>query len=378
MKRTYKALALLVIAIALASCNSGTTQEKKVEGNIFETHARFLTEPYGYVANKTTGTITIDGILDEADWQTAPFTENFADISGEGFPTPRFVTNAKILWDDEYLYVGAELEEPCIWADLVQRDTVVYYNHDFEVFIDPDGDAQNYFEIELNARETRFDLRLQKPYRAKTRAFVTFSWDAPGLLLKTHLNGTMNNPYDTDKGWTVEMAIPRKAIAAEFDNYLQAGNYLRIGFSRVEWQTEVDENGDIRRKKGDDGKYLPEDNWTWPSTGMIAMHMPERWGYVYLSDTQGETFQYPSTRPVERLLWAMFYEQENQMNTNGAYLSRLESFNLPAEEVAKLPAGSEIKVEATSQKFEITVTATDGSSISIDENGYLCRREAKK
>ncbi|MCF0160579.1 MAG: carbohydrate-binding family 9-like protein [Bacteroidaceae bacterium] len=182
------------------SSNTQTTKhEGHVEGNIFETYARFLTEPYGYVAHKAAGEIKVDGVLDEADWQSAPYTEAFADISGEGFPTPRFQTKAKMLWDDHYLYIGAELEEPCIWADLLQRDTIVYYNHDFEVFIDPDGDGQNYFEIETNARETVFDLMIQKPYRARTRAFVTFAWDAPGLKLKTHLNGTMNNPKDEDK-----------------------------------------------------------------------------------------------------------------------------------------------------------------------------------
>lgn len=371
-------LALLVAGAALSACTQKKSMENHVEGNIFETYERFLTEPYGYVANKAAGEIKVDGILDEADWQNAPFTEDFADISGEGFPTPRFKTNAKMLWDDNYLYIGAELEEPSIWADLVQRDTIVYYNHDFEVFVDPDGDGQNYFEVETNARETIFDLFIQKPYRALTRAFVTFAWDCPGLKLKTHLNGTMNNPNDEDKGWSVEIAIPREAIAAEFDNYLQAGNYLRVGFSRVEWQTELDETGAIRRKKGEDGKFLPEDNWTWPSTGMIAMHMPERWGYVYLADKAGEKFQMPAYRPVERLLWAMFYEQEKQMEKNGAYLSCPKCFNLPADEVAKLPAGSDIKVEATANHFEITVTAADGSSMSIDQNGYVCKREAKK
>lgn len=370
MTRIHRAMVLIAITAGICGC----TNEPKVDGNIFDTHARFLTEPYGYVANKVAGSIKVDGILDEADWAAAPWTENFADISGEGFPEPRFLTNAKILWDDNYLYVGARMEEPCIWADLVQRDTIVYYNHDFEVFIDPDGDGQNYFEIETNARETVFDLFVQKPYRARTRAFVTFSWDAPGVLLKTHIDGTMNNPRDTDKGWSVEMAIPREAIAAEFDNYLKAGNYLRVGFSRVEWQTELDGNGIIRRKKDADGKYLPEDNWTWPSTGMIAMHMPERWGYVYLSDKQGETFTYPESRPVERLLWAMFYEQESRISQDGAYLGKLESFNLPASELAKLPEGSRISVETTSDTFKITITMADGKVMSINQDGWLHTR----
>lgn len=349
--------------------------------NITEKYKRFLTDPYGYVVYKTIETMNIDGKLDEAAWKNAPLTESFVDISGEGFPTPRFNTQAKMLWDENYLYIGAELEEPSVWADLVQRDTIIYYNHDFEVFIDPDGDGHNYFEIETNALGTVFDLFVQRPYRAKQRAFVTFAWDCPGMKLATHVNGTLNKSKDKDQGWTVEIAIPKEALAAEFDNYYKAGNYMRLGFSRVEWQTVSDKRGHESRKKDANGKFLPEDNWTWGPTGMIAMHMPERWGYVYLSDKivgqDSETFKYPADRPIERLLWAMFYAQEEQFEKTGTYFSKTEQFKLVDSEIKALPKGSILKVEATANKYEIVATLPDGRIISIDEDGYLWRREKK-
>lgn len=365
---------LSIAALALVTISASSQ-------SIIEKYQRFLTDPYGYVAYRTNGPIKIDGVLDEATWAKAQPTEKFADISGEGFPTPRYQTTAKIMWDDDYLYIGGELEEPNVWGYLTKHDEVVYNDPDFEVFIDPDNDAQNYFEIETNVLANVFDLTIQKPYRALTRAFVTFSWDAPGLKVDTHVYGTLNNSKDTDKGWTIEMAIPRTAIAAEFDNYLKAGNYLRIGFSRVEWQTECDANGKTTRKNGPDGKRLPEDNWTWPSTGQIAMHMPERWGYLYLSDkTVGEgteQFQYPADRPIEKLLWAMFYAQETHKSETGKYYANLKDFKLTSAEKALLPTGSAIRVEALTNKYEITVTKADGSSVSIDENGYICRRDKK-
>nr|AIA89102.1 CAZy families CBM9 protein [uncultured Bacteroides sp.] len=86
--------------------------------------------------------------------EEAPSTEAFVDISGEHFPTPRYHTTAKMLWDDHYLYIYAEMEEPHIWANLQKRDTIVFYDNDFEVFIDPVGEGHNYFEIETNARGT--------------------------------------------------------------------------------------------------------------------------------------------------------------------------------------------------------------------------------
>ena len=38
-----------------------------------------------------------------------------------------------MLWDENYLYIGAELMEPHINAQLKQRDTVIFYDNDFEV-----------------------------------------------------------------------------------------------------------------------------------------------------------------------------------------------------------------------------------------------------
>ena len=366
------------IVATAALCLSAATAS--AQQSISERFARFLTEPYGYVAYRAAGEIKIDGIMDEPSWKKAPETELFMDISGEGFPKPGYATRAKMLWDDDYLYVSATLEEPNVWANLTQRDTVIYYDPDFEIFIDPTGDAHNYYELEFNAANVIFDLCLEMPYRAPRRNFVQFQWDCPGLQSAVRVNGTLNNNRDTDKGWDIEVAIPRKAIAQEFDNVLQAGSYLRVGFSRVQWQTELAKSGRTFRKKGDDGKYLPEDNWTWPSTGMIAMHMPERWGYVLLSDIRAghgsERFVYPAYRPIEKLLWAMFYEQERQMKETGAYLDSVEAFRLTPDELKLLPKDARLKVEAMQSKYLITVESAM-LKMTIDEDGQLLRTEKK-
>ena len=134
--------------------------------NLFSKYERVLTLPEGYVCYRTAGKLKIDGKLTEADWQKTQPTQSFVDISGEGFAKPCYDTSAKMLWDDEYLYVGATLQEDDIKAKLSQRDTIIYYDNDFEVFLDPDGDGQNYFEIENNAKGVIFDLMLDKPYRS--------------------------------------------------------------------------------------------------------------------------------------------------------------------------------------------------------------------
>ena len=58
-----------------------------------------------------------------------------------------YKTRAKVLWDDKNIYFGAYLDEPHVWAKLKHRDTIIFIDNDFEVFIDPDGDTHAHYEL---------------------------------------------------------------------------------------------------------------------------------------------------------------------------------------------------------------------------------------
>lgn len=166
--------------------------------------------PLGYVAGRASNPPAIDGKLDDPAWQAAPWSSDFVDIEGTRKPLPRFRTRAKMLWDDDYFYIAAQLEEPHLWAKLTQHDAVIFQDPDFEVFLDPDGDNQNYDELELNALNTTWDLFLPKAYRDGGPA--QNERELAGLKSAVALDGTLNDPRDIDNGWTVEIAIPWKAL----------------------------------------------------------------------------------------------------------------------------------------------------------------------
>src|SRR5580698_6667390 len=126
--------------------------------------------PKSYDCYRTPTPIQIDGKLNDPAWKTAPWTTDFVDIEGDAKPKPRFRTRMKMLWDDQYLYIAAEIEEPHLWATLTEHDSVIFQDNDFEVFLDPDSDNQNYCELEVNALNTTWDLLLTKPYRDGGRA----------------------------------------------------------------------------------------------------------------------------------------------------------------------------------------------------------------
>jgi hypothetical protein len=229
-------------------------------------------EPKRYECRRAVHKLRIDGRLDESAWKAAPWSDYFVDIEGGARPTPRFRTRLKMLWDDDALYVGAELEEPDVWATLIAHDSVIFHDNDFEVFLNPTGDGRNYFEFEINALNTGWDLFLPKPYREHGRA--DNSWEIPGLRTAVRVDGTLNDPRHKDRGWSVELAFPWSAFRERSGvGRPRAGDVWRINFSRVEWRTEV-AGGKYRKLPG------REDNWVWSPQGEINMHIPDRWGYV--------------------------------------------------------------------------------------------------
>ncbi|MHC5537174.1 carbohydrate-binding family 9-like protein [Singulisphaera rosea] len=314
--------------------------------------------PQGYVCEKTTGAIKIDGKLDEADWAEGHLSGDFIDIEGPAKPKPRFGTKVQMIWDDEYFYIGAHLEEPHVWATLTEHDSVIFADNDFEVFIDPDGDNLEYTEFELNALNTEWDLLLRKPYRDGGPA--ENSLELPGLKTAVHVDGTLNDPSDIDRGWTVEIAIPWKTLAehANRPSPPKQGEQWRVNFSRVEWITNIV-----------DGKYrkLPkhrEDNWVWSPQFVVDMHRPERWGYVqFATGPRGATpFKPDPTGPArDRLISVYQAERAYHKANDGRWAGSIEQLGLSKD---VCDPSKPITLQLTEKGFEATVETptADGAS----------------
>lgn len=355
MKTLRSPLRAAGTALALAFMPGPCVFDTAASVPLTEKYASRLTLPRSYQAHRTTGKIKIDGRLSEPDWQKAVPTEPFTDIRGDGFPEPAKQTWAKMLWDDDNLYIAARLTEDNITARLTRRDTIIWHDNDFEVFIDPDGDGVNYFEFENNARGVLFDLLLDKPYRSDGSFFIP--WDCEGWTLATSFEGTLNNPRDKDRAWFVEMAIPFNSLRRDFKDPRQFKTW-RLNFSRVQW-TEP-------------GK--PEENWVWSPTGRIDMHMPERWGFLTFSDSPAgsDSAAKPDMPDMDayRLLWAMFYAQLDHRASHPGYIRTLGDFILAPEDLALLPKGGELGVDASNSAFTLSLTVPGRDQVySLDQNG---------
>ena len=175
-----------------------------------------------------------------------------------------------MLWDDDYFYVAAQLEEPHVWGTLTKHDAVIFQDNDFEIFIDPDGDNHEYYEIEINALNTEWDLFLKKPYRDGGPAIN--EWEIPGLKTAVHVEGTLNDP-----------ARQGPVLVGRVRDPLEGPGRVRPPPCAPEGRRPVAGQllaGRVAARVVEDGKYrkvpgTQEDNWVWSPQG-VDRHAPPR------------------------------------------------------------------------------------------------------
>jgi len=326
--------------------------------------------PKHYVITKNSGPIVIDGIANEPSWQLALFSDSFIDI--EGIKTPKYNTKIKMLWDDNYLYIYSQMQEPHIWGNLNQRDTVIYYNNDFEVFIDPSGTTKNYAEFEINALGTVWDLLLDKPYRVGGKA--NNHWNLDELKSAVKIYGSLNNHNDIDSLWCVEMAIPIKPLIelkSKHNRLPEEGEQWRINFSRVEWDYDIID-GSYQRKK-ENGKFLKEYNWVWSNQKTINMHEPEKWGIIqFTNELSSENIKFieDENMPTKQIAYALFRQ------TNFGSLKNLLQRNVGYIQEFKIGCSDKESLYATFYKtnfgFEFKINNPQSNQIFIiNEEGVL-------
>ncbi len=327
--------------------------------------------PRTYIIPRAYQPIEIDGREDDPSWKKAPFTEDFTDIEVEKIPNQK--TRLKMLWDEQFLYIYAHLEEKHIWASLKERDTIIFYNNDFEVFVSPSNSNHNYGEIEINALNTVWDLLLDRPYNTKGNPI--FNWNIQNLKSAVHIEGTLNNAEDIDEYWSVEIAIPMGALIElkrSPKGKPKIGEQWRINFSRVQWNHDLIDNRYYRKKEN--GKHLRENNWVWSPQGVINMHLPEHWGYIEFAESTNinEPFIHKTDPEIEQITYAVFrkiaYGDYKFLRDNPP--GKITPIQLSGLDDRKL----RINLLNSYTGFDLEVfDQLNGAVYTIDERGYLNR-----
>ena len=246
--------------------------------------------PRRYLCRRMESPALINGSLSGGGWTAMDWTEDFVDITGDPERPPRFPTRAKMGWDETFFYVGAELQDPHVWGTITEKNAVMFEDNDFEVFMDPDGDGLNYYEFEINALGSIWELSLPKPYGEG--GVPVLGCNLPGLLSAVKVSGSLNDPSDLDEGWSVSVAFPWSGLSRYNKGKStppRTGDIWKVNFSRVQWRHDVVDGKYVRipphgtpisESLNPEEQEHPEDNWVWSPQGAVNMHLPDRWGEV--------------------------------------------------------------------------------------------------
>jgi hypothetical protein len=157
-----------------------------------------------YVVHRASGAIAIDGVLAEPAWDRAEKAGPFVR-SLDGKPCTAS-TEARLLWDDENLYVAFLAEDPNVAGQFFKDDEPLYTSNVVEIFLNPSGDLKRYDEIEIAPTNALFDASF-----TGRRQGMDLAWSSRARHA-VHVDGTLNDPRDIDRGWTAELAIPFAAL----------------------------------------------------------------------------------------------------------------------------------------------------------------------
>ena len=333
-------------------------------------------EPRTAVCYRAPAPVVIDGNLDEAVWDRVSWSEPFIDIEGRSRIKPRFKTMVKLLWDEANFYIGAYLEESQVWGTVKDRDAVIYLDNDFEVYLDPDGDSYNTFEIGVNALNAVLDVFRLHPYRDGLPARLQ-AWDIRGLQSAVLVNGTLNDPGDKDRSWFVEMAVPWAALQEPAHPAAppQPGDQWRVNFSRIEYRTTAADGAVVKAADPGTGRPYPEEIWTWSPIGVISTDYPEMWGYVQFSGkTAGQGRESFAARPEEKAKWLLrriYYREWSRRAGKGSFTSDVKALGFTDKELKVAGFSSPPAIQATERMFEASLTAADGAVWRIGQDGRL-------
>ncbi len=164
--------------------------------------------------SRTTTAPIIDGKLDDEVWRTAKAIDDFHQTSPTDGATPSETTIVRVTYDDDYLYIAADLRDSdpdAISAKQMIQGKLFYSDDRFYVMLDSFNNKRNDYFFQVNANGIR-----REALRENNAQFIeewATIWQAESSV--------------TDTGWVTEIAIPFKSISFSPDSDTWGINFGR-------------------------------------------------------------------------------------------------------------------------------------------------------
>lgn len=207
-----------------------------------------------YEVHRATSPIQIDGKLDDSAWTKAPVIRNFVNNS-DGSESS-YKTEARLLYDDNFLYFAFRAVDDNIWSTMRRRDQHLWDEEVVEVFLQADPNQPSYIELEVNPLGTMLDIYLLGP----RKPIHYESWNSERLRWGVHVDGTVDGMAG-DREWTCEMALPMEDIVTAPHRPPLPGDRWRMNLYRAESRPKLA-------------------GLAWSPTLQDDFHIPKRFGEI--------------------------------------------------------------------------------------------------
>lgn len=163
-----------------------------------------------YPCHWTATAPTIDGLSNDDCWKEAPVVSNFGVPWLKDAPAPSLekVTQAKLVWDREFLYGWAQLEDRDLQGTLTEHDAQTWLDDCFELFLKPSEQHTGYYEFHVTPANTKLDLYI--PERTKGAYKLYRDAHTFDFTSAVSCEGTIDVRSDRDVRWQVEFKIAWK------------------------------------------------------------------------------------------------------------------------------------------------------------------------
>jgi hypothetical protein len=181
-------------------------------------------EQYQLHIHKANEKIKIDGELTDNGWKEAGTAKDFWLKFPQDNAKASHNTEVKVTYDDNFLYIGAIIYDslPLIGQSL-KRDSRIRESDGLGVVLDPMNKKTNGFYFSVTA----FNVQADDLVTAGSEGDLTFSWDN-----KWYSKTKISNDH-----YTIEMAIPFKALRYDKSNTQWGINFIRSDRKRNEFHT---------------------------------------------------------------------------------------------------------------------------------------------
>lgn len=206
----------------------------KIDGKVSPTSAATHTKGRNHRVYRTTSSPVIDGKLDDVMWRSARPTSPFVQPHGQVL-SPKWTTQGRLLWDDENLYVGLSGRDDDVTNTNTTRDSTLWEQDVFEVYLDPGSDGKNYIELQVSPTGTIFDALFVTHRKPRWQDAAKFQLE--GLEAKVFIHGTVNDSTgEPDKKWSAEVKIPWRSLPG-MEGPPKAGDEMAANLYRIDMKT---------------------------------------------------------------------------------------------------------------------------------------------